>query len=398
MISLWDHEPGAGLPGLAVDILAQRYGDRLITAFPADVQGAIALQKVVSAAVSAITAAAAGGPLVIAGAVVAAFQAIDGALASWGEAKKAEIMDAWRSALSKLGTGLTSAARVQGTVLTTYQPADNLSLKRAQAFTAGNKKHGYTTLGELVSQFRPGYVVGVKRAGRSDYIAATVPVLIFTGHPLGTYIPPSIYEPKSSAIGPLGDEWGTDNVWRPLGMYRGAGREFRQWLELISDLIGANGCPPIRQRTTVAPGLGGSWGPRGESLPMDATIAAYAASLLGRPPPDLDFVAERAAAAGLDPQALGILDLLWSREDLRRRGKAPGAPLGDAWAGPWAPDAQGSEPEPDPGPAGPGLGGGVGRIGEAASGGGGGGDALGVAAAAAAAIGLGALVLRKRRR
>jgi hypothetical protein len=134
-------------------------------------------------------------------------------------------------------------------------------------------------------------------------------------------------------------------------------------------------------------------------------MAQYAASMYSNPPPDLDFVAQKIAwyyetYKQVDPRETGVLELLWAREDLARRGDPrAGAPKGDNWPGPFMSyvygpsydDVDTSDAEDNP-PKGGGFGGMVGGIKSNASSGGGAGLLL--AGGLAAAF----LMLKGRRR
>lgn len=333
--SLFSVEPGSLSPAATVELLGARAAERLIVSFPPSWQAGLALSQIALAAGGAITAAAASGPLAIGVAVVQAFKSLNSAVNDWAAQLKADVAADWTDKLNTLGSSLAQSAN--GRCLALYQPADTLTLKRAQAFTGDGAK-----LEALISQFRAGYVHGVKRPFRSDYIAAVVPVLTFTGRPLGLYIRESIYaDAPESGIGPLSAEngWEGDNTWLPLGLGKwDAQIAGFAWATTAAELANAHGCPPVRMRILVAPGLAPAWGPYGNLLPVPETLAAYSSALLGAPPPDLDRVASAVAYAnkwGLNPQSTPILDLLWAREDLARRGKGGHSPRGDAWAGPF---------------------------------------------------------------
>ena len=401
MSEIWETEPGSLTVASVQDMLGDKIANRLVAVLPTEYAVGIEIAQLTAAAAAAIGAAAASGPLAIGAAVVALFKSIDSTLESWAGAVKAEIATTWTKAIDQLSLNLTTSAG--GNILTYYQPADVQTLKRAQAFTS-KKKGKIHKLETLVQQFKPGYVIGVKRPAMSDYIAATVPVLIFTGHPFGDFIRESIYSnnPKAT-IGPLSSAngWENANQWYPLGLVKWTGAPLKQWAITASQLVNAHGCPPLRKRILVAPGLCPQWGPYGEEQPFSPRMAAYAAGLYGAPPPDLDKVTNLVAQAskmwGLDPLGTGILELRWAREDLARRGNAKaGKPLGDKWPGPFG-ALVGLEPEPDTSDGedapkgGGGFGGMVGGIssGEAA----GGGAGLLLAGGLAAAF-----LMKKRRR
>ena len=342
MSSIFLEEPGTLKFGAAQEMLGHEIATRVVQQLPKQVNAGIDIAKVAAGATSAIVASVGGGPLAVLGAVYAGAAAINGALNGFAEMLRKDIAKGWTNALEDLCSGLIRNA--DGRILAVYQPADIITLKRAQAYTSNKRKDGKIhKLETLVAQFRKGYVHGVKRTARSDYIAATVPVLVYGGGgTIGSRVPESFYaEDPFTSIGPVGDDWGPYNTWRPLGISKHwKGLPLPTWIAVAGEMKNARGCPPIRWKTLVAPGLCPHWGPRGGSLPFSATMSAYAAALMSRPPADLDFVADKistySANHTISIRSLGILDLLWAREDLARRGNPHGGtPRGDTWPGPF---------------------------------------------------------------
>ena len=400
MATLWEEVPGKLTVATVQEMLGDRLANRVVAALPANYQAGIDLAKVTKGVVTAITASVGGGPLAVVGAVYAGLQQVDAALSAYAAVIQEQIDKAWLSALDRLSQDLCKQAN--GKILTTYQPADTLTWKRAQAFTS-SKKGKIGKVETLVKQFRPGYAMGVKRPARSDYCVSTVPILVYRGGVFGSNVRASIYSDNPSGyLGTVGDDWGKANIWAPMGLVPWDGGPLRDWVELSTELKNAKGSPPIRQKIQVAPGLAPHWGPYGEEQPLSSRMAAYAAAMYSNPPPDLDFVAQKIASyysqyGQVDPRETGVLELLWAREDLARRGDPrAGAPRGDAWPGPFMSyvygpnydDVDTSDGEDSP----PGLGGPMAPGKKATGGNGGGGGALLVAG------GLAALLIKKRRR
>lgn len=401
---LFSIDPGSLTPKSTVELLANRAAERIVISFPPSWQAGLALANIATAAASTITAAAVSGPLALGVAVVQLFNQVSQALNDWAASVKADIAEEWVSQLETLGESLAKAAN--GNILATYQPSTTLSLKRAQAYTGGSMKK----LSQLKAQFRPGYVMGVKRGAYSDYIVSTVPILVFGGCPLTGTIRQSIYTDKpQSWIPPTGTlcdkAYGWDgHAWRWAGLadYSDVSIPGFKWASTAAELKNAVASPPVRQSIKVAPGLAPQWGAYGDTQPVSQSLAAYSTAMLGSPPKDLDAVcAYLQKAHEIWPNfdaayQTPILDILWAREDLARRGEKGLKPRGDAWAGPFW-QAVGL-PEPSAQKGGgkfPGMFGEGKKLANKPSGGGGGGGG-GLLLVAAGAAGL--VLLRRKRR
>lgn len=353
-------------------------------ALPPSVTAAIDVGKLASQQAAAIATGLAGaasaGPLAIAGATYQGLKVMGDLVRAWAELQAKDWRDQNASVIETVTQEVCTAAG--GNIRAKYQPAESVTLERPRGYEGKGLKDKEWTCAKMRAQYKQGWVACLGRPFKSAVLYTPIPVLVASGGAFDVQKPASVYGPSGPGVYPSKDlipeEWSEYRWWGVRAEYDVAQKW--QWIARVIDSADANPAPPVRTFTTVAPGLGATWGPQGQTLPLGRYQAAYWGGLLIRPPGDLDEV----ALALRESQAYGLANakratevLLWAREDMRRRGLAPGKPQGEAWRDPLYGKSAGGEGDGE-------------KAGQGGSDGGGGGGILALMAT------VGILAMRKR--
>lgn len=397
--SIFDREPGSGTTSALADVLGEEVVNLTISALPPDITGALDKAKAVgqqAAAIGTALSSAAGmGPLAIATAVYQGLQAVNSAVQAWADLINSKWQDQIAGVVGWVCADLCKIAN--GRILAVYQPSEQITLTRPRGYEGKSLKDKEWTCEKMRGQYRPGYVACLGRPTKSAILYTPIPILVPSGGIFDVQEPASIWGPSGPGVYPskelIPENWSDYKWWGLKANYLDSYQKW-EWVARLIAQNDANPAPPVRTWTTVAPGLAPTWGPQGQGLPTSPYALGYVSGLLARPAPDLDAVAKILSSTEQTPRTAQVRRttelLLWTREDLRRRKLAPGAPEGSAWRDRLYPsDSQGQ-------------GGQGGQKSQGQGGGGQGGGGFGEAGALLLGLGgaaaLGALLLHRRRR